>query len=465
MTSEATLDSLTTELSERNIRNFLLSLFGLLDEVGVCYCVLHSWDTLPDALPNDLDLGILNSDRSKLAPVFAGLREKGYVPIQSLNHSADGNFFVFFWQEGFTPKTAAVDIVSEHRRGGMILATDTQLVARREKQGAFWIASPEVEFSYLLAKKAFKRKASERQTRRLAYLVSCLGQEKAESLASSFLPRESAREAVQSCIDGTAANFLQDGRSLLWRTSFTRRSAKLIPYFGKEGLRLVRRWFEPTGILVAIVGPDGVGKSTLISNLVMPLELAFWRRHKLFHWRPNVIAPKPDNGPETNPQGKVVRGKLFSIIHLIGFFLDYCIGYPLVIRPLLAKSNFVVFDRYFHDVLVDPVRYRYGGPMWFAKFLSRFVPEPDIVFVLEADTDLIWRRKPELSQNEIDRQRAAYQQLRFRHSRVVTIKTGVDLEESIGEASQAVASYMKDRFDRRLGGWLTPSRVELGMPS
>jgi thymidylate kinase len=103
--------------------------------------------------------------------------------------------------------------------------------------------------------------------------------------------------------------------------------------------------------------------------------------------------------------------------------------------------------------------------MWFAKFLSRFVPEPDIVFVLEADTDLIWRRKPELSQNEIDRQRAAYQQLRFRHSRVVTIKTGVDLEESIGEASQAVASYMKDRFDRRLGGWLTPSRVELGMPS
>lgn len=444
----------TGEKTGRCVRNFLLTLFGLLDEFDVRYCVLHSWAKLPDELQNDLDLAILSDDKLKLLPVFEGLRAKGYFPIQALNHSVNGNFFAFFWTEASIAKIAAVDIVSEHRRGGTSLASDVEMVANRQRHGPFWTASPDVEFAYLLAKKAFKRKASEDQARRLKLLADQLGQVKAQRLASTFLQDAASKEAVQSCIDGSTIEFLRDGREKLWRTSLTRRPWRLIPYFVSEGWRLVRRWFQPTGLIVAIMGPDGVGKSTIITGLVETLDMAFWRRHRVFHWRPNLLAPKPDRGPVPNPHGQPVRNSFVSMIYLTGFFLDYHVGYLMVIRRLLAKSNLIIFDRYFHDVLVDPRRYRYGGPRWFAEILSRLVPRPDLAILLDASTEVISGRKSELPAEEIERQRKAYRELQLANAGAVLI-ANVNVEESVCLASAALADRMKRRFDDRFRGWLS----------
>src|ERR1700686_3343196 len=38
-----------------SLSHFLCLLFKLLDEDGTRYCVLHSWQGLPDELPSDLD--------------------------------------------------------------------------------------------------------------------------------------------------------------------------------------------------------------------------------------------------------------------------------------------------------------------------------------------------------------------------------------------------------------------------
>ena len=82
--------------AERSLPDFLLTLFRLLDENGVRYCVLHSWENLPDELPGDLDLAVMDEDKLKLWPVFEGLQQQGYVPIQTLHYSGKGNAFVFF---------------------------------------------------------------------------------------------------------------------------------------------------------------------------------------------------------------------------------------------------------------------------------------------------------------------------------------------------------------------------------
>ena len=450
--------------THRCLRDFLLTLFRLLDEFGVRYCVLHSWDTLPNELPNDLDLAILAEDKSKLLPVFDGLRSKGYFPIQALNHSVNGNFFAFFWTEASGAKTAAVDIVSEHRRGGMVLANDAEMLANRQRHGVFWTASPHVEFAYLLAKKAFKQKASDKQLRRLKFLADQLGSTEANRLASKFLTADTSKQAVQSCIDGSTREFLKDSRAKLWRASLTRRPDKSIPYFATEAWRLIRRWFQPTGIIVAIMGPDGVGKSTVIAGLVKTMDMAFWRRHRLFHWRPYVLAPQPDRGPVLDPHGQSVRGSLVSMLYLSGFFLDYYVGYLLVIRRLLAKSNLVIFDRYFHDVLVDPQRYRYGAPKWFAEMLSRLVPQPDLVILLDADTGLILGRKSELPREEIERQRLAYRELQFSGAKTAFLKTNGDVDKSVSVAAASVAEYMKRRFDDRFDGWLSSAQLQAEAP-
>jgi thymidylate kinase len=439
----------------RSLRGFLLNLFRLLDEYNVRYCVLHSWDKLPDELPNDLDLAVPEQDKWKLLPVFESLRASGYVPIQAVSHSVNGTFYAFYWVEGSAVKLAAVDIVSEHRRAGLTLAGAEEMVANRQRHGTFWIASPQIEFPYLLAKKAFKQTISEPQARRLQFLAEQLGTSEGENLAGRFLPRDSSQRAVESCRNGSVAEFLGKGRSKLWRTSLSRRPWRLVPYWAGEAWRLVGRWLKPTGVVVAIMGPDGVGKSTVAAGLTDSLDMAFWRRHRLFHWRPNVIAPKPDRGPVPNPHLQSVRRSAASMLCLSGFFFDYCAGYLLLIRRLLAKSNLIVFDRYFQDVLVDPQRYRYGGPQRFAEMLSRLVPQPDLVILLDADAESIVRRKPELSYEEIERQRQAYRQLRFRRAPIAFVKTGAGIEESVCVASAAVAEFMKSRFDKRLRGRLS----------
>ena len=441
--------------AERSLRDFLLTLFRLLDECNVRYCVLHSWDNLPDKLPNDLDLAVPDRDKSRLLPVFEGLRAKGYVPIQAVSHSVNGTFYTFCWVEGSALKLAAVDIVSEHRRGGLTLAGAEEMVANRQRHGAFWIASPQIEFPYLLAKKFFKQRISEDQARRLKFLAEQLGSPEVEELASAFLQGGSSRQVVDSCRAGSVTGLLENGRAKLWRVSLTRQPWRLVPYLTGEAWRLVGRWLRPTGVTVAIIGPDGAGKSTVAAGLTESLAMAFWRRQRRFHWRPNVIAPRPDRGPVPDPHGQPVRGSVASMLCLSGFFLDYWAGYLLLVRHLAAKSNLIVFDRYFQDVLVDPRRYRYGGPRRFAEMLSRIVPQPDLVILVDADAESILRRKPELPYKEIERQRKAYRKLRFEGAGIVPVMTSTGPDKSICEAAVAVAEFMKTRFDDRFRGQLS----------
>ena len=60
----------------------------------------------------------------------------------------------------------------------------------------------------------------------------------------------------------------------------------------------------------------------------------------------------------------------------IAFYIlfDYTVGWWIMVRPLLVRSTLVVFDRYYHDLLVNPLRYRYGGPMWLARWIGKLIP-------------------------------------------------------------------------------------------
>ena len=57
----------------------------------------------------------------------------------------------------------------------------------------------------------------------------------------------------------------------------------------------------------------------------------------------------------------------------------------------------MLFDRYHGDLLVDPRRYRYGGPMSLARLIVRFMPQPDLVFFLDATPEILLARKQEVS--------------------------------------------------------------------
>jgi len=144
-----------------------------------------------------------------------------------------------------------------------------------------------------------------------------------------------------------------------------------------------------------------------------------------------------------------------SILFLLGVFLDYWLGYVLLIRPLLARTSVIVFDRYFHDVLADPLRYRYGGPMWIPEFLSRFVCPPNLLFiVLDANEETILSRKREVPTAELRQQRDCYQRLGIRLMGAAPIRTDQGVEQTVDQASRLVVEHLARRFQRRLARWL-----------
>src|SRR5207237_7549467 len=163
-----------------------------------------------------------------------------------------------------------------------------------------------------------------------------------------------------------------------------------------EAARRVQRALQPTGFLVAVIGPDGCGKSSVIERALVSLAPAF-RRTQRFHLRPHLgRQPSGAGGVVVDPHGQTPYGWFVSLLKLLYLWFDYTAGYLLIIYPRLARSTLVMFDRYYHDLLADPRRYRFGGPLATAAMVGKIIPQPDLWILLDAPAEVLHQRKREV---------------------------------------------------------------------
>ncbi len=207
---------------------------------------------------------------------------------------------------------------------------------------------------------------------------------------------------------------------------------------------------QKQGFFVALLGPDGAGKSTLIEYLKQDLLKTF-RFTKVFHWMPMIFRKKTNGMPVTNPHDKPPRSLSVSLIKLLYYLVNYNLGYLLKVRPALAGSTLVLFDRYYDDLLVDPIRYRYGGPMWMIKLMRRFIPRPNLWLILDVPEEEILRRKQEISLKEIRRQRKAYRRLAGELSNAFILDGSLAPEEVARQAEDIILEFMKEHYLKTRG--------------
>jgi thymidylate kinase len=211
------------------------------------------------------------------------------------------------------------------------------------------------------------------------------------------------------------------------------------------------------GLFIAFLGPDGVGKSTTVDRVMARLKPIFGNQH-LFHWRPQVLKPRTEEdelscGKEwtsINRHGDPPRSAMLSLMRLGGVCADYVVGQRRLIRPALDRGELVVFDRYYHDILVDSRRYRYGGPQWLLSTMKVFLPQRRIFFVvLDADEQVILTRKQEVSLEELRSQRRKYADLAHSlHS--LHVRTDFGLEQTLTDVLRGIGQHLTHRFDERL---------------
>ena len=165
------------------------------------------------------------------------------------------------------------------------------------------------------------------------------------------------------------------------------------------------------GLWVAIFGPDGAGKSAVSSQLAQRLKPPFCCVQR-FHFRPMFRQQWDESPPATEPHAHPPRCALLSMVKLLYWLADCWYGYALIVRPGRAASRLVLFDRYLHDILIDPVRYRLpASSLWFARLVVLLAPRPDLNVLLDVPAEVVQQRKAEVPPAESQRQRQAYREM------------------------------------------------------
>lgn len=436
-------------------RQMFLDFCALLEDKAITYVILSGYQGYPDQIDSDVDFMVSEADFARLPALF---REadciQGSQLVQVLQHETSACYYVVAKQIGAHIAFLHPDAAASYRRCGRLwLHSERVLATRRKSQNGFWIPAPSVEFEYYLVKRIDKELVESRHLRSLAQLMvedkhACLS-----VLAQHFQPTNAIK--IEQAINENNIEWFAQNRTML--RAALHRNIPVESLTARLGTRLanlhrrLHRIFQPTGLVIAVLGPDGSGKTTVIERLEKEIAPAF-RRVKRIHLRPRFGKTSGNSAPVTDPHAQSPRGQIASALKILFFISDYWIGWLRLVYPAKVRSTLVIFDRYYHDMLVDSMRYRLPEGFFLPGLLARLVPKPDIWLILDAPAETLVARKGEITLQAAQNLTIKYRSLAAQLPDAISIHTGTSLEKTLVEVVSAVCGHLAHRTQRRLKG-------------
>ena len=428
----------------------LARVLDVLDREGLAYCLLHGYEDYPLRVRSDVDCVM---PREMLPRGLADLlrrreREIGARVVQWIEDRA--HVVVLAAENGTAAPTllqlhVSADFEVENRviySGGEILRT------RRRNERGLWTPAPHVEFACLLTNRIAKKSVEERHAQKLSehwagHPQAC-GDEvfrwfgRNASVPIIGAARSGEWEHIRPIVPALRREFLLN--------SMARQPLSVATRWLGTQIRRIARWTCPrSGLHVVFLGPDGVGKSTVIDAVREQIAPVF-RRVQYQTFARSLLPNKPKAGPHALPP----RSLPASLAKAAWWLLCYTAGYFVSIHPTRARGGVAINHRYLVDAIVDPKRYRYSGPPELLRWIWKIAPKPDLMFFLDAPTDVIRQRKQELSGEEIASMRDGYLELARQTPGAVVVDTNRPIEQTVAHVTRAVLEHMGARVARRL---------------
>jgi thymidylate kinase len=318
------------------------------------------------------------------------------------------------------------------RMGG----TDREILRRRELRDAMAVpADPDAFWLLLLHCLLDKRTVAPRYRGRLKELAPCasrsvIGRTVASAAGDRWSP-STFTDAVLSerweALEELGARLATDLGS--WRCVWdkARVAAARVLATIRKPLLLARR----RGVSVALLGPNGVGKSTAVEAI-----------RRSFPFESRVVYMGLWKAP-----GGALRARFEVLARPLRIWRRYACA-----RYHQFRGRLVLFDRYVYEAWLPAKPPFLALKKPYNWFLRHAIPAPDVVIVLDLPGHVAYARKGENPPDELERERRIYRDLAGRLSSSQVIDASRDPDSVHADIATVVWGRLSSRWQRGHAG-------------
>ena len=423
----------------------LEKVFKVINESGLDYCIQNKYEMMPEEIPSDIDMMYANADERFLDSMIGKIcRETGGKLVQKYVQGFYQYTYILFFKddngEYFQIPLDFYRAISWKGYSNVMMAEEMLNTKRFYK--CFYVPDTYVELKYMWIRRTIKEDLNVEHIDIAKKLYETCPIEFRRRLEIDF--GKEVAEYELRCMELCSVEFFEQNKEAFKDAvkRIAKKNATIHNNLSKVAFAVKkivpRRIMYHCGISIAFLSPDGGGKTTLIKGLndfftkmnIFDGVKNYYMRPKLFknlgHY--NRINPSEEENENPNPHGKKVNGKLKSFIRFMFYNIDYFIGTLIKVWPNKLAKKLVIYDRYYYDYYVDLKRYQYSFSDKIPRLFQWMIPQPEIVFVLDAPGEVLYNRKQELTLKELKRQRKLFLEIPdyVSHARIIDVNRPIE---------------------------------------
>jgi thymidylate kinase len=424
----------------------LLQVFEQLELKQINYCLLRGYEELATVGDKD-DIDLLVQEQS-LEPLQSVLNQLNFVRLPVWGH-APHHFFVMYDEP--SDRWLKLDVVTTLIYGKPIPSLHTDLavacLSRRRRRGVAFVPAPEEELVTLLLHCLLdKGEFAPRRLQRIQELRHEVADEVyLDKLLRTVWAPNTTWAQLAAMIDG--ANWpalLAMRHATVKRLAHGQRMPVLARQLSGQVLRKLDRvagMLQPRSLTVALLAPDGGGKTTLATEL----SKRFFLPSRYIYMGTNIEAStvglpttrwiqsqsRRPSSMRRLPLWLIARGLRFPN-NVLEQWYRYGLSYYH-----MARGRMIVFDRYVFDApgVARKKSLKSRLRNW---LVSAIAPKPDLVVFLDAPGEVLYARKGEHSPALLEQQRQHYLRLQTHLPQMVV----VDATNNADQVRRSVTSLI-----------------------